>query len=523
MTKRKIKCTIVAGVFVLYMCATLMNYWSADEFVEQDMNRFWSSTAANEYLHEYFEGENSDTVELHRKLTYGHNPVYATSVKPAFAFAMIDKDNNVLLRSESGVWWVSHDNWGDGFNYISLEEYMTPELKKELVRFQRKAGNRSLMLVSMDIHYDGEKYHPVSITLDNQRDDVRKFTFTELEATETVYETSHSMYYYLYDIKEYGIDHFYYETVNAELDKTIEEFEFNDFEGGGGTSGQGIIKWTSRHDDYAFFFLAKYNTFYEVITSDLFTTLTMFMSVMFAVVTVVILVVASNLYDRHKSLEQSKRAFISAAAHELKTPLAVIQNQCECVLENIAPEKNGEYIKSVYDEALRMNGIVKSLLTFNRISDLTQVKKENCNISEIFAEEINKYYAFADTNGAVLTKDIEEGIFAECNGELIAIAMDNYLSNAIKYATGEKKVSATLRRDGKGFVFKVYNDFDGKLPEEDMWQVFTRADKARNSSGNSTGMGLPVNKKIFELHDYRYWYTTEANGISFMFNGECCK
>lgn len=410
MTKRKMKCMIIVGILVLYMCATLMNYWSADEYVEQDMNRFWSSTVGDEYLHEFFEDKNRDSVELHRMLTYGYNPVYGTSVKPAFAFAMIDKDNNIIFRSESGVWWVSHDNWGDGFDYISLEEYMTPELKKELARFERKAGNRSLMLRKMEVHYDGEKYFPVSITLDDQRDDVRTFTFTNLEATETIYETSHSMYYYFYDIREYGIDNYYYKIVNAELDETIKTFKFDDFEGGGGTSGQGIVKWTSRYGDYAYFFLAKYNTFYEVITSDMFTTLTMFMSVMFAVVTAILLGVASNLYDRQKSLEQSKRAFISAAAHELKTPLAVIQNQCECVLDNINPEKNGEYVKSVYDEAVRMNSIVMQLLAFNRISDLTEVKKEKCNLSLLAREEIIKYRNFAQSKGAAIKEEIEDDI-----------------------------------------------------------------------------------------------------------------
>ncbi len=517
MTKRKMKCMIIVGILVLYMCATLMNYWSADEYVEQDMNRFWSSTVGDEYLHEFFEGKNRDSVELHRMLTYGYNPVYGTSVKPAFAFAMIDKDNNIIFRSESGVWWVSHDNWGDGFYYISLEEYMTPELKKELARFERKADNRSLMLRKMEVHYDGEKYFPVSITLDDQRNDVRTFTFTNLEATETIYETSHSMYYYFYDIREYGIDNYYYKIVNAELDETIKTFKFDDFEGGGGTSGQGIVKWTSRYGDYAYFFLAKYNTFYEVITSDMFTTLTMFMSVMFAVVTAILLGVASKLYDRQKNLELSKRAFISAAAHELKTPLAVIQNQCECVLDSINPEKNGEYVKSVYDEAVRMNSIVMQLLTFNRISDLTEVKKEKCNLSQLAREEIIKYRNFAQSKGAAIKEEIKDDIFTDCNSELIAIAVDNYLSNAVKYATGEKNITVTLKKDSRGFIFCIYNDFDGEMPSAEIWNIFTRADKARNSSDKSTGMGLPVNKKIFELHNYRYSYKKEKNGIVFSF------
>ena len=517
MTKRKMKCMILAGVFVLFFCATLMNYWSADEYVEQDMNRFWSSTASDEFLHEFFESEEKDTTELHRKLTFGSNPVYATFVKPSFAFAMIDKDKNVLFRSESCIWWTDFDNRSDGFNYVSIEEYMTPELKKEFTHFQRKSSDRSLLPVCIELHFDGKKYHPVSITLDNQKNDVRKFTFTDLKVTETVYDRNHSIQFYPYDIKEYGIDHKYYKIVNEELDRAIEEFRFDDFEGGGGTSGQGIIKWTSRQDDYAYFFLAKYNTFYEVITSDMFIVLTQFMSVLFAIVTAIILTVASKLYDRQKSLEQSKRAFISAAAHELKTPLAVIQNQCECVLDNINPEKNGEYVKSVYDEAVRMNSIVMSLLTFNRISDLTDVKKEKCNLSQLVREEIAKYSNFAQTEGVKITEEIDDDVFTHCNKELVAIAVDNYLSNAIKYAKDEKNVKVILRKEQIGFFFKVYNDCRNVNLSNDVWELLTRGDKARSSNGNSTGMGLPVCRKIFRLHGYEHWFIKENDGISFVF------
>ena len=517
MTKRKMKCMILAGVFALFFCATLMNYWSADEYVGQDLNRFWSSTASDEFLHNFFESEEKNTTELHRELTFGSNPVYATLVKPSFAFAMIDKDKNVLFRSESGIWWTDFDNRSEGFEYVSIEEYLTPELKKELVRFEKKADGRSLLPVSLELHFDGEKYYPVSITLDDQRNDVRKFTFTDLTVTETVYDKNHSIRLYLYDIKETGIDHKYYKIVNDELDRTIAGFRFDDSEGGGGTSGQGIIKWTSRQGDYAYFFLAKYNTFYEVITSDMFIVLTQFMSLMFAVVTVIILYVASKFYDKQKNLENSKRAFVSAAAHELKTPLAVIQNQCECVLDNINPEKNAEYIKSVHDEAVRMNSIVMRLLTFNRISDLTDVKKEKCNLSQLVREEIAKYGNFAQSEGATIKEEIDDGVLTHCNKELIAIAVDNYLSNAVKYATGEMNIKVTLKKDSRGFIFCVYNDYDGEMPTADMWNIFARADKARNSKDNSTGMGLPVNKKIFELHNYRYSHRKTKDGIVFTF------
>ncbi|MBR3868129.1 MAG: HAMP domain-containing histidine kinase [Clostridia bacterium] len=517
MTKRKLLRKIIVVVFVLFFCAELMIFWGCGENVLNNMNIFWSDTTANEFLHDFYESETKNTVDLHRRMTFGHNPVYSTNAKPAFAFAMIDKDKNIIFKSESGIWWIPRYDGGGGMNYVSIEEYMTPELKEEILKYQKKANGRSTMFKELEVNFDGEKYIPVSFSLDDQRDNVRKFTFTDLPVTHSFTDKNTSLYYYLHDLDENSIDHIYYEKTAAKVKEQIENCVFDESTGGSGFSGTGEMSWQHGLGDYMFFYEVEYSYPIEVITSYIFRLFSFYLFIMFAIVTIVILFSASKLYNKQKNLEQSKRAFISAAAHELKTPLAVIQNQCECVLDGINPEKNGEYVKSVYDEALRMNSIVMQLLTFNRISDLTQVKKEKCNLSQIVREEVSKYRNFADSMGANLTEEIEDDVFTECNGELIAIAIDNYLSNAIKYATGEKNVTATLKKDSRGFIFCVYNDFDGELPAQDMWQVFTRADKARNSSDKSTGMGLPVNKKIFELHNYRYSHKKTKNGIVFSF------
>ncbi len=522
MTKRKMQCLILAGVLVLFFCSTALLFMVCGEILLTNLRTFWSGISTNEFMHDFYDSEKKDTVDLHRRLTFGCNPVYSTNSKPAFSFALIDKDKNVIFRSESGIWWtmlkpIEPDFNKQLFNYISIEEYMTSEMKKEILQYQKKANGRSTMFKELELNFDGEKYTPVSFTLDDQRDDIRKFTFTDLPVTHTITDSHAVLYYYLHDLDENSIDHIYYEKTAAKVEEQIEKYVFDESTGGGGFSSTGEMSWREAYGDYSFFYEIEYSYPIKVIASHLFKLFTFYLSVMFGIITVIILVSATKLYNRQKNLEQSKRAFISAAAHELKTPLAVIQNQCECVLEGINPEKNGEYVKSVYDEAVRMNSIVIQLLTFNRISDLTEVKKENCNLSQIVREEVSKYRNFAESKGAKIAEDFEDDVFTECNGELIAIAIDNYLSNAIKYATGEKNVSVTLKKDSRGFIFCVYNDFDGKLPAEDMWQVFTRADKARNSSDKSTGMGLPVNKKIFELHNYRYSHKKTKNGIVFSF------
>ena len=520
MSKRKLRLRIIAVVIVLFFCSELMIFWCCGEILLRNLNTFWSGTVSNEFIHDFYEKEyRKDTVELHRRLTFGHNPVFSTNSKPAFSFAMIDRDKNIVFESESGIWWtVFLPKADDGFKYVSIEEYLTPELNSEILKYQRNVNGRSAMLKELELNFDGEKYIPVSFTLSEYGKENKKFIFTDLPVTETVTDKNAAIYYYLHDRDENSVDHIYYQRTKAKIAEKIEEFEFvGDGGGGGGYNSTGEMSWSYQQDDYAFFYEVEYNYPLEIITSEMFYIFTFYLFVMFAIVTVIILSVASKLYDKNRNLNEAKRAFTSAAAHELKTPLAVIQNQCECIIDNIAPEKNEQYVRSIYDEAVRMNGIVQSLLTFNRLSDASEIHKEKCNLSEIVKTEVKKYESFAQQMNVNITEETDENVFAECNAQLIAMAIDNYLSNAIKYADNEKNVNVTLRKEHKGFCFRVYNDCGNSDIGNDVWELLTRGDKSRGNNGGSTGMGLPVCRKIFRLHGYEHWFAKENDGISFIF------
>ena len=99
-----------------------------------------------------------------------------------------------------------------------------------------------------------------------------------------------------------------------------------------------------------------------------------------AIIAVAILLLALNIgkafYRKKKKVEESKRAFISAAAHELKTPIAVIQNQSELILEGINPEKTNEYVSSMHEEAKRMAELVNAIQQYDRLDDKAGITKE---------------------------------------------------------------------------------------------------------------------------------------------------
>ena len=228
-----------------------------------------------------------------------------------------------------------------------------------------------------------------------------------------------------------------------------------------------------------------------------------------------------KVITKSEKLDEAKSTFISGASHELKTPLAVIQNQCECIMENVAPEKNEEYVKSIYDEALRMNGIVTSLLNYNKISQMTAVEKERCNLSELLREEVKSYGRFAENSGVTIVENIADNIYTDCNVQLMKTAIDNYLSNAVKYSVGDKTVQVNLFDKNGSFTLAVINDANESNVKnaQESWDEFSRGDKARSRQGQSIGMGLPICKKIFELHGFGGYCKYGEGRVSFVITG----
>ena len=221
-------------------------------------------------------------------------------------------------------------------------------------------------------------------------------------------------------------------------------------------------------------------------------------------------------FRKARKLEESKIAFTSAAAHELKTPLAVIENQCECIMENVAPEKNEEYVRSIYSESLRMNKLVATLLQYNRLASAESIKKEKCDLSEMVKAETEKYKPLIEAKNILLEENVpDHSVEISCNKELLALVIDNYLSNAIKHTAENGKITVSLSAD----TFAVYNEGKNIKPElaKNLWDIFYRDDEARNSEDKSTGMGLAICKQILEHHKFKYGFINKSDGVEFYF------
>lgn len=229
------------------------------------------------------------------------------------------------------------------------------------------------------------------------------------------------------------------------------------------------------------------------------------------------IVIASVIISKKNKLSQAKYSFINAAAHELKTPVAVIENQCECVLENVNPQKNEQYINNIYKESVRMAKLVNSLLQYITLSFNGSIKKESVCLNQIILSQINNYNALAEIKNMNIVFNGEKEIKCRCNGDLITLVTDNFISNAVKYGKENSDIIITLSENRSKFTFSVYNAGCG-VEKENIWTLNYGGDDCE--AGLSKGVGLAVCAKILELHKFKYGYENKNGGVEFYFIGD---
>ena len=541
MTKKKMRKLIIVGVLIFYFASLLIVFLTSVNIISTDFRNNFDRPVYYDQLEMFEKFKKDFTSEENMKISdcnEGELFAYYLSehlggVNYPFVFAVLDEELNKHYISNNFVlinWFEEKTE-----QFISFDEYLMEETKTEISRFIKKSKSSYYWIEDLRLYENGGKYIPVSMVLGSNGKNSKKlqqeFRITNYTANviinkETRDTKKFSIWPFFRELEApfYHRDNFekYAEDLDRYIEMNKDHFSTN---GGGGSSGLGECAYSYGHDfngkGYEIYVKGGFDTVTHTLMSDLFNYYAIYLAILFAVAGFIFYIMCMKVVTKSEKLDEAKSTFISGASHELKTPLAVIQNQCECIMENIAPEKNEEYIKSIYDEALRMNGIVTSLLSFSRLTQMTAIEKESCNLSELLRDEVKSYSTFAENSGVTFEENIADNIFTDCNAQLIKMAIDNYLSNAVKYSVGDKTVQVNLFERNGSFTLAVINaadESDVKNAQES-WDEFSRGDKARSRQGQSIGMGLPICKKIFELHGFKGYCKFGEGRVSFVITG----
>ena len=220
---------------------------------------------------------------------------------------------------------------------------------------------------------------------------------------------------------------------------------------------------------------------------------------------------------RLSQLEQYKADFIQNITHEIKTPITAINSAIELVEENNnISETDQECLDIIHFQTNAINKLVGDILALGEI-DLQKTQEiknfQDVNLSELIQEVIGYYEIGSSKINFIKDSDIT----IKANRELLATAISNLLSNAIRYSKSEN--IDIIVSNCKNKVIIEIKDYGIGIEKEHLPRIFERfyrVDKSRSRRKGGTGLGLSIVKNIVELHNWEIEVSSETGkGTSF--------
>lgn len=219
--------------------------------------------------------------------------------------------------------------------------------------------------------------------------------------------------------------------------------------------------------------------------------------------------------NRNRELYNQQKQFVENAAHELQTPLAVINNKLELLSENpdCTEEQLAEIggIYKVLRSVIKMN---KSLLLLTRIENKQFPETTKVNINTIIQSELENYTVIYANKEIHIHFDEQNILEVNMNNSLARILISNLLKNAFVHNYN----GGTIHVEIAGNDLSISNTSNNRALDKK--KLFTRFNKGDNSS-ESTGLGLAIIKSITSLYSIMIEYEYEDNAHRFRLHFNC--
>ena len=206
--------------------------------------------------------------------------------------------------------------------------------------------------------------------------------------------------------------------------------------------------------------------------------------------------------SKEKELFENKVQFFVEIAHEIRTPLTLIETPLEAIDEiGVADTRVQRYLNVIRLNAKRLLDLTQQLLDFNKIdAQRYELKFENVDIAALINSIINRFEDTMVLKDKQLQKDIpSKQIMAVVDKEAITKIISNLLNNALKYS--HSKIAVILTTDDESFSLSVTSDGD-KISKEDSLKIFHPFYQInKNADNGGVGIGLPLSATLASLHN----------------------
>jgi heavy metal sensor kinase len=210
------------------------------------------------------------------------------------------------------------------------------------------------------------------------------------------------------------------------------------------------------------------------------------------------------MMDRLQKSRESQGNFVDYAAHEMQTPLAVLQANLEVTLNKARTiEEYRDALINNLEHVERLVTLTRELLTLTRLAgDRTPVRRAPLDLQSLLKELLDELRVLAEDHQIDLSLDAEPAPLVLGDARWLKQAVINLLDNAIRYTPPAGTVTVRLRSTEEGVAVSVEDTGHGIEPQHVpyLFERFYRADFARARDCGGTGLGLPIVKGIVDAH-----------------------
>jgi len=212
------------------------------------------------------------------------------------------------------------------------------------------------------------------------------------------------------------------------------------------------------------------------------------------------------LRQRLKQLEQDKRKFLRNVSHELKTPLATINEGVGLLVDEVVGELNAEQkdiVNILYSSSTKLERLIEGLLKFSQLqSDAGDFTREQVDLSALVNSVIREYQISLRAKEIVLRLQVQPvNIFGMA--DKFRIILENLLSNAVKYSPRGGEIRVSLYRSGGQCYLDIEDDGPGIDPDErkKVFDLFYQGRATREAGIKGSGVGLAIVAECVAVHN----------------------
>ncbi len=213
----------------------------------------------------------------------------------------------------------------------------------------------------------------------------------------------------------------------------------------------------------------------------------------------------NQLQSRMKTLDDSRKEFVSNVSHELKTPLTSMKVLADSLISqpDAPAELYREFMEDIATEIDRENSIITDLLSLTKMDMSNQeMNITSVNIGDLAEIILKRLRPIARKKDVELTLEENREIIADVDEVKMSLIMTNLVENAIKYNNDHGRVNVVIDADIQYFTFSVEDSGCG-IPEESLpliYERFYRVDKSHSREIGGTGLGLAITRSAVLLH-----------------------